>query len=122
MATAQELDQLTLHIRKVLPDQKAMSNLRPNPQGNVVEFTWHARHFVVRPTLDVFELKGQTLLVTGASMLIQAALRTRDKNTKSVEVVIETLRVAEENMRGSRDRGLALLSEIKKTLSKLTGK
>ncbi|MBI2947239.1 MAG: hypothetical protein HYY23_06305 [Verrucomicrobia bacterium] len=122
MATAQELDELTQHIRKILPDQKAMSNLRTNPQANVVEFTWHARHFVVRPTLDVFELKGQTLLITGASMLIQAALRTKDKNTKVIEAVIETLHAAEDNMRGNPDRGLALLSEIKKTLSKLAGK
>ena len=99
-----------------------MTNLRTNAQAGVVEFTWHARHFVVKPTLDVFELKGQTLLITGASMLISAALRTKDKNTKIVEAVIETLHAAEENMRASPDRGLSLLTEVKKILGKLAGK
>lgn len=123
MATsAQELDELAQYIGKTLPDQKAMANLRTNAQAGVAEFTWHARHFVVKPTLEVFELKGQTLLITGASMLIQAALRTKDKNAKVVEAVIETLHAAEENMRGSQDRGLALLVEVKKTLMKLAGK
>lgn len=122
MATPQELDELTQYIKKILPDQKALSNLRPNPAANVVEFTWHARHFVVRTSLDVFELKGQTLLITGASMLISAALRTKDKNTKIVEAVIESLRAAEENMRSHQERGLSLLTEVKKTLGKLSGK
>ena len=122
MATPQELEDLTQYIRKILPDQKAMSNLRTNPAASVVEFTWHARHFVVKPTLDVFELKGQTLLITGASMLISAALRTKDKNTKIVEAVIESLRAAEENMRSNPDRGLSLLTEVKKILGKLSGK
>lgn len=122
MATAQELDDLTQYIRKTLPDQKALANLRANPQAGVVEFTWHARHFVVKMSLEVFELKGQTLLITGASMLISAALRTKDKNTKVVEAVIETLHAAEDNMRGSADRGLALLTEVKRTLSRLAGK
>lgn len=122
MPTPQELDDLTLYIRKILPDPKALANLRTNPQAGVVEFNWHARHFVVTPTLEVFELKGKTLLVTGASMLIQAALRTKDKNTKILEAVVETLRKAEDNMRTHRERGFALLAEVKKTLSRLAGK
>jgi hypothetical protein len=121
MPTNQELEDLTQYIRKILPDQKALSHLKINPQAGVAEFTWHARHFVVRPTLDVFEVKGQTLLITGASMLIQAALRTKDRNAKIIEAVIETLHAAEDNMRGSPDKGLALLVEVKKALAKLAG-
>jgi hypothetical protein len=72
--------------------------------------------------MEVYELKGKTLLITGILMLIQAALQTKDRHTKIIEVVVETLQAAEENMRTNRDRGYSLLSEVKKTLSRLAGK
>lgn len=72
MATTQELDDLAQHVRRMLPDLKQLSNLRHNADAGVVEFDWHARHFVVMPTLKVFELKGQSLMLTCSSMLMQA--------------------------------------------------
>lgn len=122
MAATPTLDDLTIHIRKVLPDSKALAHLQTNAQAGVVEFNWHSRHFVVKPTLEVFELKGRTLLITGISMLIQAALQTKDRHTKIIEAVVESLKAAEENLRANRDRGFSLLTDVKKTLSRLAGK
>lgn len=122
MPAAPNLEELTVHIRKVLPEPKALAHLQTNAQAGVVEFNWHARHFVVRPTMEVYELKGRTLLITGISMLIQAALQTKDRNTKIIEVIVETLQAAEESMRTNRERGYSLLAEVKKTLSRLAGK
>ena len=123
MPTAQDLEDLTRHIRKILPDPKALTHLKTNAEASLVEFGWHSRHFVVTTGLGVFELKdGRNLLITGASMLIQAALQTKDRNMKIVEAVVETLQAAEENMRTHRERGFALLTEVKKTLSRLAGK
>ena len=122
METTPELEELTKHIRRILPDQKALSNLKSNSQARVVEFNWHSRHFVVTPALGVFELKGQNLLITGSSLLIQAALQTKDRNSKVLEGVIKSLQTAEETMRSNRDRALATLEEVKKTMSRLVGK
>ena len=123
MATTQELAELEQYIRRVLPDQKFLTGMKPNEAAGIMEFTWHARHFAVTLTLDVFELKGQSLLLTGASMLMQAALRTKERNNKVLGTVVETMRTAEENMRGvNLERGLALLGDAKKTLLRLAGK
>ena len=123
MPATEELDKLTLHIRKALPDPKAVTHLQTNPQAGLVEFSWHSRHYVVTPALVVFELKdGKNLLVTGYSMLIQAALQTRDRNSKIIEEVVKKLGSADENMRTHQERGLALLGEVKKTLLRLAGK
>ncbi len=122
MATTQELDDLTRHVRLMLPDLKQLSHMRHNEQAGVIEFDWHARHFVVTPTLNVFELKGQSLILTCSSILMQAALRTKDRNGKIVGEIVETLRAAEETMRGNQKEGLALVVAVKKTLLRLVGK
>ncbi|MBI4658757.1 MAG: hypothetical protein HY735_07890 [Verrucomicrobia bacterium] len=122
MATIQELDDLTKYIRRMLPDLKQLSNMRNNETAGAVEFDWHARHFVVTPALAVFELKGQTLTLTCSSILMQAALRTKDKHAKVVGAIIESLRAAEETMRGKPTEGLALLEAVKRSLVKLIGK
>jgi hypothetical protein len=122
MATIQELEDLTRYIRRILPDPKRLNNMRHNEPAGAVEFEWHARHFVALPTLKVFELKGQSLMLTGSSMLIQAALHTNDKNSKVLGEIVDILRTAEETMRGDQKEGLALLVQVKRTLLKLSGK
>ena len=119
MATIQELDDLTKYIRRMLPDLKQLSNMRHNESAGAVEFDWHARHYVVTSALNVFELKGQSLILTSSSILMQAALRTKDRHSKIVGAIVETLRAAEETMRSKPKDGLALLESVKKTLAKL---
>jgi hypothetical protein len=122
MATIQELEDLTKYIRKILPDLKQLTNMRHNESAGAVEFDWHARHYLVTSALNVFELKGQSLILTSSSILMQAALRTKDRNSKIVGAIVETLRAAEETMRSKPKDGLALLESVKKTLGKLIGK
>lgn len=122
MATIQELNDLTQHIRRTLPDRKQLINMRPNEPAGMVEFDWHARHFIVTPTLNVFELKGQSLILTCSSILMQAALHTKDRNAKVIAQVIDTLRTAEESMRENQKDGLALLEAVKRSLLKLMGR
>ena len=118
----QDLSELVQHIRRILPDHRHLTRMHENKEADIVEFTWHSRHFLVRPTLDAFELKGKTIMVTGASQLMQAALRTKDRNTKIVGAVLETIHAAEENMRVHPDKAFALLKKVKTTLLRLAGK
>ncbi|MBI4661595.1 MAG: hypothetical protein HY735_22460 [Verrucomicrobia bacterium] len=121
-STSQELDELVRHIRHVLPDQKLLTHVHHNQEARLVEFTWHSRHFVVRPTLEVFELKGKTLMITGASQLMQAALRTKDRNIKVVGMLVATLQDAEDNMRVHPEKAFNLLKQVKETLHRMAGK
>ncbi len=91
MATVPDLQQLTDHIRNTLPNQQFLAEVQLNEQAGIVRFSWHSRHFVAKPTLEVFELKGASILITSASMLMDAALRTKDRNVKGVGAIITTL-------------------------------
>ena len=118
----QKLSDLVQYIRRILPDHRHLTHVHQNKEADIVEFTWHSRHFVVKPTLEAFELKGKTIMVTGASQLMQAALRTKDRNTKIVGAVLETIHAAEENMRVHPDKAFVLLKQVKSTLLRLAGK
>jgi hypothetical protein len=122
MITPQELVELDQYVRRNLPNQKAIAEMHRNEEGGFIQFVWHAQHFAVRPPLEVFQLKGANMFITGASMLMQAALRTRDKNSRVVEAVVENLLTAEQTMGSNQKEGLTLLSGIKKTLARLAGK
>jgi hypothetical protein len=122
MATAEEMKQVLDHIRQTVPQPKAMTHVKPSEEQGIVEFTWHARHFVVRTNLQVFEVKGSTLLITGASMLMQATLMTRDRHGKVLEAVIELIKAAEDNMLTNQAKSFPLLSQVKSTLTRMIGK
>jgi hypothetical protein len=110
------------HIRQTIPQPKAMLHIKPREDTGIVEFTWNARHFVVKTTLQVFELKGSTILITGASMLMQATLQTRDRHGRVIEAIIELLQAAEENAYQNPAKSFPLLAQVKTTLTRLVGK
>jgi hypothetical protein len=113
------LDELELHLRKALPDAKSIERLRRNDDSKFIEFTWHKRHFIVQLNLQAFELKDKTLFFTGASMLIQASLSTKNRNEKTLGTVVDALEKAEEMMRNRREQALSLVESIKATLQRM---
>jgi hypothetical protein len=116
------LDQLTQHIRQNVPQPKAIVNLHLQEKTGVVTFVWHAREFVVKRSLEVLELKGQNLYVTGATMLMQSALRSAGKSEVVLESLMDAIRHAEELIKDKdekqKESGLALLVSVKATLRK----
>jgi len=121
-ATAQDLEELARHIQRVLPDRAKLTRLEWNPNAGVVELTWSTRQFVVRPNLATFEVRGRTLMVTGASTLLQSTLQTKDRHARILGAVIEAIRTAEDNLRGNPEMSLALLDEVRNTLLRLARK
>lgn len=119
---AQELSDLVQYIRRIIPDQKQLTHMNTNEESGFAEFNWHTRHFLVKPSLHVFELKGATLMITGASQLMQAALRTKDRHSKVLGAIIENIRGAEESMKARPEKSFVLLRQVKDTLLRLAGK
>lgn len=115
-----KLEELAQYIRATLPQAKAISHLNINEQARIVTFTWHARQFIVKTSYEVLELKGTTLFITGASMLIQAAFTKKDKNEKVLTAVGETLeQVMDMTNKHQTEKALSLLDIVKQTLQKL---
>ncbi|TXT22176.1 MAG: hypothetical protein FD138_3664 [Planctomycetota bacterium] len=122
MQNPQNLAELTDYVRKTLPQSNTIANFRSNDKANVIEFAWQSRNFIVKTTLEVMEMKGNNLFITGASMLMQAAFMKRSSNEKVVEAIVNTLQQIEDVVRRDRERGLALLQSVKQTLGRLAGK
>ena len=122
MPTPQELHDLMDYVNRMLPDRQQIANMQQNASAGAVQFDWYTRHFIVMPTLSVFELRGQSLMLTCSSILMQAALQTRDRNTKVAGEIVETLRTAEKLMPEEQIKGLALLVEARKALQRLAKK
>lgn len=123
MNMIESLEQLAQYIRQTVPQPKAILNLNVKEKLGVVTFVWHAREFVVKKSLEVLELKGQNLYVTGATMLMQSALMTAGKSETVIESVVDAIRQAEDLIKDDqqKDSGLRLLGTVKATLRKLVG-
>jgi hypothetical protein len=87
--------------------------------SHAVEFTWNSRHYVVTQPLEVFELKGKTLMITGSSILMQNILRSRQQQNRNLDQLMETLKRSEGAVRSDKTESLSQLLEAKTQLSKL---
>ena len=102
---------------------KSILHIKPSEEGKYVTFVWNGRTFLVRQNLQVFEVNGTKVFITGASSLMQSALVVKNYHQKTIEGMMETLGEVE-GMVGSvyqRERGMQMLETVKKTLAKMAG-
>lgn len=119
----EKLEELARFIRETLPQPKAILNLQLKDPPGVVTFRWHQREFLVKPSLEVFEIKGKNIFITGASMLIQTAFLKKKKLETVIGAATETLHQVEEFFKGSQfEKGATLLVSVKKALVGLGGR
>lgn len=116
-------EQLTQHIRQNLAPSNAITGLKVFENQGFVSFRWYERDFVVKRSLEVFEVKNQNLLATGASMLMQSILAAAQKNEKVIQTLVGSIRQAEDLIADEqkRDSGFKLLRTVGTTLKKLGG-
>jgi hypothetical protein len=115
----QDLEELEQYLLSSLPQAKSIQQLRKNSQAGFLDFKWNGHHFAVKPSLEAFEIKDQRLFITGASMLVQAALSTRSSNDQTLKAVLNALDKAEDAMKTRPEEGLSLLGSVKATLARL---
>lgn len=118
------VSELVQYLQQTLPQPKSIKNLKPDERAGYVTFHWNGRDFVVKKSLEVFEMKNDKLFITGASILMQTALMKRNRNEKVIETVIDTLAQAEDLLSAKHqvENGLKLIAAVKGTLGKLAGK
>ena len=115
------LDQLAQYIRQNIPEPRALAALSIHQKSGFVQFHWHGAEFVVKKSLDVFELKQQNLLATGASMLMQLVLKKSEKNERVITAIMDSMNEAVGLMEDEHqvESGLKLLENVKAALVKL---
>lgn len=117
------LEQLAQYVQKSIPEPRALTGLRTQEQNGYISFQWHTTQFVVKKTLQVFELRGQSLLVTGSSILMQAAFTASQRQERILSAIVDAMRQAQTLVENGEDiaMGLKLLEGVKQSLRKLKG-
>ena len=113
---------LAAHVRESLTPSSGLTGLKAHETHGFVSFRWYDRDFVVKKSMEVFEVKGQNLFVTGGSILLQAVLAKADYDPKIVETLVSSIRQVEDLIADDdqRDSGFKLLSTVRDTLKKLS--
>lgn len=115
----ENLEELAHYIRRTLPQSNNNMSLELNAAAGAIQCRWHTREFIVKPSLEVFELRGLSLFVTGASILLQSVLAKQRKNARVFDEVVLSILKAEELLQRSRtETALALLKLVKRTMRK----
>ena len=117
------LDELAQYVRQSLPDSRSILHLKVNPTMGAVSFIWHGLEFIVKPSLQVVEVRGYTLYLTGVSTLLQTVLMRRNANVKVLEAALKTIEEAEEMIRvqNLHQPGMKMMASVRDTLAKMIG-
>lgn len=120
-AGAADLDDLVGYVKRTLPLATYISNLEVRKEIGVITFRWQGREFLVKPSLEVLEKRGQILYITGSSMLLRSVLTQRERVEKVLEAASEVLMQVEDviGSKGQRQNGLKLLEAVEASLRKL---
>ncbi len=117
------LQELPQYLRETVPQSKGITHLQVREAMDAVTFAWQGREFMVKPSLQVLEMKNNNVFLTGASMLLQCVLLKRDANQKIIESLLEALFQVEEMINSKRQNdGLRLLAGAKATMKRLAGR
>ena len=115
------LEQLAHYVQRSIPEPRALAAITPHERNDYVSFRWHSTQFVIKKTLQVFEVKGQCLFVTGSSMLMQSAFIKIEHTERILSTIVDCMRQVQTLVGNGDDvaLGLKLLSGIKHSLRKL---
>ena len=114
------LDELAQYIRENIPQNKSISHLEVQASLDGVTFKWNSMEFLVRKSLDVFQVKEKRIYITAASMLMQVVLTTASKIDRVLAATVESLDQAQDLMKRSDvSKAMQLLDPVKKALAKL---
>jgi hypothetical protein len=95
----QMLHELANYIRSTLPLPQAILQLRINERANGVTFIWEGVEFFVSTSLKALELRGNTLYMTGLSILLESVLADRKDFARRCNQILDQLSEAETMLR-----------------------
>ena len=118
------LDELAQYVRLTVPDSRSILHLKVNPKMGAVSFIWHGLEFIVKPTMQAFEVRGYSLYITGVSTLLQVVLTRQNVNVKVFEAALKSIEEAQEmiQVQNLHQPGMRLMASVRDTLAKMIGK
>lgn len=116
------LDRLILQIRSTIPHPEAIHDVSFQPALDGLTFIWFGNTFFAKPTLEVFEIRGRTLYVTGNSLLLQSLISFESEQVKVLEEVSSFLNRAEDILgrRYRHEDGVTVLKQAHASLRRAT--
>ncbi len=120
----QSLNELADYIRASVPNPQAILQLRVNEKVGGVTFIWHGVDFFVKPTLNVLEVRGHTLYITGLSTLLQMVLMRRSASEKKLQTLVDSITQAEDliSVKNQTQAGIQLLQNVRESIERMVGK
>ena len=117
------LEQLAQYVQRSVPEPRSLRALQAQENSNYVSFEWNATRFVIKKSLQVFEIRGQSLQVTGSSILMQETFVRSERLERILSVLIDSMHQAQTLVANEEDvtMGLELLAGAKESLRKLIG-
>jgi dihydroxyacetone kinase-like predicted kinase len=67
-------------IRQAVPQAQQITNIQVQEKSNGISFTWNNTNFFLNQALCAFEVKGNTVYVTTASILLQTLVRRANRD------------------------------------------
>jgi hypothetical protein len=119
----QNLNQLVDHIRKTMPFPKALMNLQMKEQIGGVVFYWQGVEFLVKISLQAFEVRGNNLYITGLSTLLQLVLVRGGQEEQRIQSMLDALSNAEELVRVNNQpvRAAERVRAVRESLAHMCG-
>jgi hypothetical protein len=118
------LQQVADYVRSTIPMPGAIMQMRASESAGGVTFFWQGIEFFVRESLQVFELRGNTLFITGLSSLLQTVLSRRKLDDHKFNGFVSQLSEAEALARDPRStiRAVEILQSIRKSAEQMVGR
>ena len=119
----EKLDDLAQHVRETVPQSKAITHFEVKEPLQAVTFKWNGMEFLVRMSLEVFQVKEKRIYITAGSMLMQAALLSASRIDRVLAGSVDSLDQAMDLLKKSEvTKAMMLVEPVKKVLQRLVPK
>ena len=119
----EKLEDLARYIRENVPQAKAITHLETKESMKAVTFKWNSTEFLVRNTLEVFQVKEEKIYITASSMLMESVLRSANRIDQVLGASVESIEQAMEFFKKSEpEKATRLLDPVKKAIRRLIPK
>jgi hypothetical protein len=123
-ASNQALLDLKNFVIRMLPSLDGTHQLTADPKRDAVILQCHGRLFLIRKTLEVFEMRNQDQLQSGPARLLQELLMQKSGDELVLQAVLDVIGEAEQCIQQQRDpaASIELLCLTEWSLSQLTAR
>jgi hypothetical protein len=93
--TLSSLDELVAQLYGSVPKPELLCEIDRQPALDGVTFKWFSTRFFAKPSLEVFEIRGQKLYITPSSVLLQTVISAARLKREALNKILVQLQDTE---------------------------